>query len=111
MPPSSNADLTTTQKNLIARWITEGAKNTINCNVSCDSNQFKFAANIQPILQNYCTGCHSGSAPASGIDLTTYSNVKSVATSGLLYGVVAHLPGYNPMPKGSLDKLPDCEIA
>lgn len=111
MPPPGNADLTADQKNLIARWIREGAKNTTNCTASCDSNQFKYAANIQPILQNYCTGCHSGSSPASGIDLTSYANVKPIATSGLLYGVVAHLPGYNPMPKGTLDTIPVCGIA
>lgn len=111
MPPPGNTDLTANQKNLIATWIREGAKNTTNCNTSCDSSQFKYAANIKPILENYCTGCHSGSSPASGIDLTTYTNVKPVATSGLLYGVVAHLPGFNPMPKGTLTNIPACEIA
>lgn len=110
MPPSPNPPLTLIQINLIARWINEGAKNTTNCNNSCDSNQFKFAANIQPILQNHCTGCHSGTNPGSGIDLTTYANVRPPAINGLLYGVVAHLPGYNPMPKGS-GKLSGCEIA
>lgn len=110
MPPPPNPDLTSFQKNLIARWINEGAKNTINCNVNCDSNQFKFSANIQPLLQNHCTGCHSGSTPPNGIDLTNYSNVKIVALNGLLHGVTAQLPGYAQMPKGSA-KLPDCEIA
>jgi hypothetical protein len=114
MPPPGNTDLTPDQKNLIARWIIEGAKNTTGCNTSCDSNQFKYAANIQPILNNYCTGCHSGVNPPSGIDLTTYANVKALTTNGLnslLYGVTAHLPGYNPMPKGSLTTIPVCEIA
>jgi uncharacterized membrane protein len=110
MPPTPFADLTAVQKNLIARWINEGAKNTTNCVVSCDSGQFKFAANILPIFQNHCTGCHSGTIPQSGIDLTTYTNVLPSALNGLLYGVVAHLPGYNQMPKGS-GKLSDCEIA
>ena len=110
MPPLPNTDLTTAQKNLIARWINEGAKNTTNCNTSCDSTQFKFAANILPIFRNHCTGCHSGVDPASGIDLTTYANVLPSVLNGLLYGVVARLPGYNPMPKGS-GKLSDCEIA
>lgn len=110
MPKLPNPALTTEQKNLIARWITEGAKNTINCISSCDSNQFKYSANIQPILQNHCTGCHSGSNPPNGVNLTTYTLVKPLATNGMLYGVTAHLPGYNPMPKGS-GKLSDCEIA
>lgn len=113
MPKAPNQPLTTTQKNLIARWISEGAKNTTNCNISCNPNQFSFAANIQPILQNYCTGCHSGTSPASGINLTTYAGVQAVAANGInsrLYGTVAHLPGFSPMPKGAAAKIPDCNI-
>lgn len=110
MPPPPNPDLTTVQKNLIARWIREGALNTINCNAVCDSTQFKFSANVQPILQNHCTGCHSGPAPPNGINLTSYTGAHDIAIGGLLYGVVAHLPGYDPMPKGT-GKLSDCEIA
>ncbi len=110
MPPVAYPDLTTVQKNLIARWINEGAKNTTNCTASCDSTQFTFSANIQPILQNHCTGCHSGQAPPNGVDLTAYGGVSQVATSSLLYGVVAHLPNFDPMPKGS-GMLSDCEIA
>jgi len=110
MPPVGNPDLTTVQKNLIARWINEGAKNTSNCNTACDSSQFTFAADITPILQNHCTGCHSGQAPPNGVDLTSYDGVSQVALSGLLYGVIAHLPGFDPMPKGS-GVLSECEIA
>ncbi len=110
MPPPGNTDLTADQKNLIARWIREGAKNTTNCNTSCDVNQFKYAANIQPILNNHCTGCHSGVNPPSGIDLTTYAKVQPLALNGLLYGVIAHLPGYDPMPKGSSTTIPACEV-
>ncbi len=109
MPPPPAPDLTTVQKNLIARWINEGAKNTANCVTSCNPGQFTFAANIVPVLQNHCTGCHSGPNPPNGIDLTTHAGVSQVALSGLLYGVVAHLPGFDPMPKGS-GKLSDCEI-
>lgn len=38
MPPAPNADLTAAQKAMIGKWINEGAKNTINCNNTCDSN-------------------------------------------------------------------------
>lgn len=110
MPPPPNPDLTSVQKNLIARWIKEGAQNTGFCVSSCDSTQFKFAANIQPILQTHCTGCHSGPTPPNGVNLTTYASVQPLALNGLLYGVVAHLPGYDAMPKGS-GMLSACEIA
>lgn len=119
MPPAS--DLSAEQKNLIAQWINQGAFNTTCTPASCDSNQFKFSANILPLLRTNCTGCHSGNNPPSGVDLTTYTNVKALTTNGLnslLYGVVAHLQGYNAMPKcpdpanpNTSRKLPDCEIA
>lgn len=110
MPPAPLSDLTSTQKELIAKWIREGAYNT-TCGLSvvCDTNQFKFSANIQPILQKYCIQCHSGDNPPAGIRLTTYDNVKLV--SGRLYGAVAHLPGYIPMPQGPITSIPDCNIA
>jgi hypothetical protein len=112
MPPPPN-NLPPDQINLIAQWIREGAQQT-TCSsgpgaVSCDTNQFKFAANIQPILQKYCIQCHSGINPPAGIRLTTYDSVKMV--SGRLYGAVAHLPGYIPMPQNSVNQIPDCNIA
>jgi Cytochrome C oxidase, cbb3-type, subunit III len=110
MPPVPDPDLTTVQKNIIARWISEGAQNTVDCSSKCDSNEYKFAANIKPLLQNYCTGCHSGANPPLGVNLTTYAGVHDIAVNGLLYGEVAHLPGYDPMPKGT-GKLSDCELA
>lgn len=113
MPPAGNTDLTTEQKNLIARWIREGAKNTTNCNTSCDSTlaSYSYNTHIRPIMQNHCTGCHSGSAPSGGINLSTHSTLQPIALSGRLYGAVAHLNGYIPMPYGTGTKIPVCEIA
>jgi uncharacterized membrane protein len=110
MPPAPNTDLTLAQKALIGRWINEGAKNTVNCNVTCDSSQFKYGANVSAILGTYCLGCHSGIAPSGGIDLSTYASVKNVATNGRLVGAVSHAPGYSAMPKNA-SKLSDCQIA
>lgn len=110
MPQSPNPDLTSEQKALIGRWINEGARNTSNCNVNCDSAQFKFGANITPILSTYCLGCHSGASPSAGIDLGTYTNVKNMALSGRLVAAVSHAPGYAAMPKNA-SKLSDCQIA
>ena len=114
MPPPPNAPLTNRQKTLIGNWINEGANNTINCNpYPCDSNTFKYSTNISVIMSTYCTGnnlCHSGPAPISTLNLTTYNEVKQVALNGRLVGAVTHTGGYEPMPK-NLNKLSDCEIA
>jgi hypothetical protein len=56
MPP--DAPLSQAQKDSIAAWINQGAKNTVNCNCSCDPTKFTYAAIIQPIMANQCVGCH-----------------------------------------------------
>jgi hypothetical protein len=109
MPPPPNLDLTASQKALIGRWINEGAKNSVNCSVGCDTTQFKYNANIKPIMSTYCTGCHSGGAPSGNLDLTTYTGVNGVAITGRLVGAVTHSIGYAAMPKDQ-GKLKDCQI-
>jgi hypothetical protein len=39
-----------------------------------------YATQIAPLLSASCTSCHGGSNPQSGIDLSTYTKVKSNAT-------------------------------
>ncbi len=34
-----------------------------------------YVQDIEPIMANYCVGCHSGGNPASELDLTTYANI------------------------------------
>ncbi len=109
MPQPPNADLTLAQKALIAKWINEGAKNTVNCNTSCDSSQFKYSANVSIIINTFCTGCHSGTVPSGNIDLSNYNAVKVQALNGRLVGAVTHTAGYSAMPKDA-NKLTDCQI-
>jgi len=109
MPALPNTDLTIVQKAIIGQWINEGAKNTVNCASNCDSNQFKFAANISPLLNTFCTGCHSGFVASGNIDLSNYNNVKMQVTNGWLIGAVTHTAGYVAMPKEA-NKLSDCQI-
>jgi cytochrome c553 len=110
MPPLPNPDLSPAQKAIIGKWINEGAKNTTGCGVACDSNQFKFAANIDPIVQKYCVGCHGGTSPSANINLSAYGGVRQQALNGRLYGAITHSPGYSAMPKNA-PKLNDCQIA
>ncbi len=109
MPRPPNPDLTAEQKALIGRWINEGAKNTVNCGTVCDTSKFKYGADISVLLNTYCVGCHSGATPSGGINLSTYTNVQTVANSGRLVNAVSHAPGYSPMPKNAA-KLSSCQI-
>lgn len=110
MPPLNHTQLTTAQKNTIGKWITEGAKNTVNCGTACDVNAFAFTANVKPILNTYCVGCHSAANAGGGVDLSSYDKVKTYASNGRLYGSIAWLPGYKAMPQGG-NKLSDCQIS
>ncbi len=106
MPP--DAPLSKAQKDSIAAWINQGAKNTVNCNCSCEPTQFTYAAIIQPIINNQCVGCHKPGSLSGNIDLSSYSLVKAQVTKGTLLGSITQAVGYSAMPKGS--KLSDCQI-
>lgn len=108
MPPRGNTPLTDAQLKTIGRWIKQGAQNTTNCG-GCDTSQYTYGATISVIMQTNCTGCHSGTNPSGGINLSTYSGVQTVALNGRLVGAVTHAPGYSPMPKGAA-MLSDCNI-
>lgn len=108
MPLPPLPAFTSTQIALVQKWINQGAKNNA-CN-ACDSTNFKYSTAVQPMMQTSCVGCHSQSNAGGGIDLSTYSLVKTVALNGKLLGSIMHNAGYSPMPKGG-SKMSDCEIA
>lgn len=108
MPPPPKTPLSSDQINLLIQWINEGAQNTTNCSQSCDTTQFKFAADILPIFQSHCNGCHSGASPSAGINLTNHSGAATVANNGRLWGSITHTSGYSAMPQNS-PKLNDCK--
>lgn len=113
MPPSgSGITMTQAQKDIIAKWINQGAKN-LTCNPNygkCDTvGGAKFAAYVQPIVKNKCEGCHTGAGAGGGIKLTTYAEIKASVATGRFWGSIAQLAAYSPMPKGA--KLSACELA
>lgn len=107
MPRPPNAPLTDQQKNLIGRWINEGAQNTTNCASTCNPAEFKYAANIKPIFEANCTGCHSGGAPAGGFNISTYAG--AYANRQMIVVRIQHPNPDMRMPKGQ-PPLPDCKI-
>lgn len=112
MPPPPNNKLTAEQISIIAKWINQGALN-ITCNANaggCDTANVTYSGTIAPILQTYCTGCHSGATPSAGINLDVYGGVVAVGATGQLVGAITHSAGYTPMPLGG-NMLPACEIS
>ncbi len=113
MPPPPNPPLSSAQIASIRQWILQGARNTIcppEDPSACDTIDVSYSATIRPTLDLYCVGCHSGSNPPKGVNLTLYGGVRTVALDGRLVGVTSHAPGFTPMPYGG-NRLPDCEIA
>lgn len=108
MPPPPMPPLTAAQKALIEKWINQGAKNN-SCAGRCDTAVFTYSGAIKPMMDNKCVGCHNPNNLGGNIDLANYTNVRTVALNGKLYGSVAHQTGYSPMPKNAA-KLSDCEI-
>jgi uncharacterized membrane protein len=110
MPPRGYGTMTQAQKDIVAKWINQGAKN-LSCNPNfgkCDTTNITFAAIVQPIVQNKCQGCHSGTSPSGGLALTNYTQVSASVKTGKFWGTIAQLAGFSPMPVGS--KLQTCEL-
>jgi hypothetical protein len=84
MPPTGKPQLSVAEIDSIGKWIGYGALNE-TCAEVCDTiNPVTFSKTIWPIIQTSCTGCHSGTTPSGNIPLTSYNNVATVASSGLL---------------------------
>jgi hypothetical protein len=108
MPKLPYPALLPSQVTLIQKWINQGARNTTNCGNTCDTTQFTYAA-VKLIIDAKCINCHSGSAPAGGLNYSTYAGLKAVADAGRLMGAISHSAGYTPMPFQQ-PKLDDCKI-
>jgi len=78
-------------------------------NGNCDTTNVTYTNTIKPIMDQSCAGCHGSSSPSGGIDLTTYSSVRTSAEDGSLYGTMSFQTGYSPMPKNG-SKLNDCTL-
>jgi Planctomycete cytochrome C len=103
MPP--RVPFTQAQKDIIYKWILQGAKN--NACGDCDTAVFTYSAAVSPIMNTYCKGCHNPSLLGGGIDVSTYAAVKAIALNGKLMGSINHTAGFSAMPQGG-SKLSDC---
>jgi hypothetical protein len=111
MPVPPRTPLTTTQTNLIKKWIEQGAKNN-SCSDCDTTGAMLYSTHVQPLLQTNCLGCHSTAAYATsggGINLGTHTAVKTQVTNGKLLGAINWTTGFKAMPQGG-QKLSACKI-
>ena len=77
-----------------------------DCNLDSPIN---FGTTIAPVIQANCFSCHNNSFKLASISLEGINNVRNVAASGKLLGVINHAPGFPKMPKGGA-RLDECTI-
>ncbi|MDI1354245.1 MAG: hypothetical protein PSX36_04985 [bacterium] len=112
MPPAPNTPLSQTKKDMISKWISEGALNNYCSNdlANCTTDSVTYSGTISKIMiSNNCLSCHSGATIKGGFDLSNYSGVQSAAASGKLYNAVLQNGSAVAMPPSPAPKISSCD--
>jgi hypothetical protein len=108
MPPPPYDPWSSDQVEMVRKWIVQGAQNN-SCSDGCDTTNVSFSGQIWPMMETYCTGCHSVSAPGGGIVIAGYEDMVALAGNGSLMGSIRYEEGYAPMPTNQM--LSECNIS
>jgi mono/diheme cytochrome c family protein len=65
--------------------------------VDCATASYTYAADIKPIIDQYCAGCHNVNLKA-GYNFRDLTYVKKAAENGSLLGTIKNEKGYPHMP-------------
>lgn len=86
-------------------------KKASNITYDCSAINPTYTNDVKAIVDANCAtaGCHNAATKASGIDLSTYSLVKSQSGQRRFLGSIEHASGYKSMPEGA-SKLSDVTI-
>ncbi len=76
----------------------------------CDTSNVSYSADLLPVLEVQCLGCHNNSSQQGNVNLEGYDNVRIYVQNGGLYGSIAWLDGYSAMPPAG-SQLPACTVA
>jgi mono/diheme cytochrome c family protein len=111
MPPSPLPPVAADQIDKIAEWIDLGAFTDRGCEDEvCDSLQnVSYVADIKPIMDLHCVGCHNVDNATAGFELDSYDLVSGLAQSDILLGTLTGDPAYVSMPWNA-PPLSDCNI-
>ncbi|TAE31852.1 MAG: hypothetical protein EAZ92_02260 [Candidatus Kapaibacterium sp.] len=75
----------------------------------CDTANVSYASVVKPILDNNCVGCHSGSVPQGGANLSSVDNIARVVSRNRIFPrVLSGAGGASQMPPGA--RLSQCDI-
>lgn len=82
----------------------------------CRTTNVTYSGTVASIItSNGCLNCHNSTTLAGGFRLENYDQVKAKASesrsgNAVLYGAVAHVNGFSPMPKG-MPQISACDQA
>lgn len=107
MPPPPYDPLNSDQIEILRKWIAQGAQNNA-CSDGCDLTNLTFSGQIWPMMESYCTGCHSAASPGGGIVIAGYDDMVALAENGSLMGSIRYETGYAKMPTNQ--QLSTCNI-
>jgi len=105
MPPAPNPALSNAQINLLKTWIQQGAQQNA-CDESageCITDNLTYTNFAQNLISSKCIGCHQGSAPQGGINLSNYNDVKALAQNGKLLASIKRTSNWMPLNGQKLD--------
>lgn len=85
--------LSASDRNKILKWMNQGAKND-SCNGGCDSTQFAYTADIKPIIDLNCMGCHNTGTTKLG----TWAELNVQVQNNNLWRDINLPSGPNKMP-------------
>lgn len=69
----------------------------------CDPAPGKFAADIEPLVQANCVGCHGGPSPSAGVSFESHGQIVPLATTMLQRMVLPPSDPQSMPPGGKLD--------
>jgi hypothetical protein len=108
MPPPPNDPWNSEQIEMMRKWIAQGAKNNA-CSDGCDTSSVTFSGQIWPMMETYCTGCHSTGSAGGGIVIAGYDDLVALAGNGSLMGSVRYEADFANMPTNQ--QLSECNIS
>ncbi len=76
---------------------------------TCDSTS-TWSADIQPLIQAQCVGCHQGASASGGLDLSSHASVQNSALNGSLLDRIQRGAG-DPLAMPPSGRLSNCNVA